>query len=282
MPRLQVLDRVRAAEVEGVLAKADVAPRSRCCNGSFSAIATERPCPSAAVVHRLRSAQRSHTSASHSPTEPNAMRCTCPVGQAIVRLRRLRVNADWGHSMPVCDRHGLQTIVPRLASSASTSVLLMYPRSISRWSTSRPCRAISLVSAGVASSSGRFAGVMAQARIRPRSTSAARQRTRIDRHAQGLRQRPGIARRRGLRQFDGAFAQAAIQVGGDQPFANRLQRPLRKRRRLGPQAPQDQHRGRTRGERRCPTLDRHLHASSGRRPAHASDHTAHPRRHRKN
>jgi hypothetical protein len=41
-----------------------------------------------------------------------------------------------------------------------------------------------------------------------------------------------------LRQFDGAFEHAAIQVGGDQPFAKLLQRALRKRRRLGTHASQ--------------------------------------------
>ena len=41
-----------------------------------------------------------------------------------------------------------------------------------------------------------------------------------------------------LRQLDGAFEHAAIQVGGDQPLAKLLQRALRKRRRLGTQAPQ--------------------------------------------
>ena len=41
-----------------------------------------------------------------------------------------------------------------------------------------------------------------------------------------------------VRQFDRAFEHPAIQVGGDQPFAKVLQRALRKRRRLGPEAPQ--------------------------------------------
>jgi len=116
MPRPQVSDRARAAEVEGVIEKADVARRSRCCNGSFSAIATERLCPSAAAVHQLRSAQRSHTSASNSTTEPNAMRCTCPVGQAIARstqgveLTRERRNRRGlrGGIVPVDVEHALE------------------------------------------------------------------------------------------------------------------------------------------------------------------------------
>ena len=191
--------------------------------------------------------------------------------------------------------------------------------------------------------------------------SRALQRTRIDRHAQRLGQLARVERLGALRQLDGAFEHAPIQVGGDQPFAKRLQRALRKRRRLGPEAPQHHlhpqvdhrqldhlgighaqvalhqhrhghHRGRQRlfpGARgavhrgqfllkrvvkqfvpmqpqkaqqlayateplqqelllprrrdgRCPTRDRHLHASSGRRPTKASDHKSRDRIHRKN
>ena len=184
--------------------------------------------------------------------------------------------------------------------------------------------------------------------------SRTRQRTRIDRHAQSLGQLAVVECLGLLRQFDGPFEQASIQVGGDHPFAKFLQRALRKRRFLGPQAPQHHlhsqiengqldhlgvgdaevplheyrhghHRRRTRlfsgaggpihrdqlilkrsieqlmpmqpqkseqlpyptealqdelllprrPNRRCPMRDRHLHASSGQRPASASDHRPH-------
>ena len=184
--------------------------------------------------------------------------------------------------------------------------------------------------------------------------SRALQRTRIDRHAQRLGQLAMVKRLVRFASVDGAFEQAAIQVGGDQPFAKLLQRALRKRRRLGPEAPQHHlhpqvddgqldhlgvgnaqvalhehrhghHRGRQRlfpgargavhrgqfilkrvveqlvpmqtqksqqlpdateplqqelllprrRDRRCPTRNRHLHASSGRRPTSASDHKSH-------
>lgn len=116
---------------------------------------------------------RSQMSGSNSTTVPNEKPWIWPFGHSIVRLRRLRVKADLGNRLPLRDFHGLQMILPRLASTSSTSVLLMYPRSISRWSTSTPWWAMSPVKEGIASSSGRFAGVMAQARISPRSTSAA-------------------------------------------------------------------------------------------------------------
>ncbi|MNC84549.1 hypothetical protein D3C83_01050 [compost metagenome] len=181
--------------------------------------------------------------------------------------------------------------------------------------------------------------------------ASALERTRIDRHPQRLRQLARVKRLGARRQRDGAFQHAAIHVGGDQPFSKLLQRALRKRRFLGPQAPQDHldpqiqdgqldhlgvgdaqialhehrhghHRGRARlfsrarpavhrrqlilkpgveqlvpmqpqkpeefpyptetlqdelllprrRDRRCPTRDCHLHASSGRGPASASDH----------
>ena len=68
--------------------------------------------------------------------------------------------------------------------------------------------------------------------------SRALQRARIDRHPQGLGQLAIGKGLTALRQGDGAFEQAAIQVGGDQPFTKLLQRALRKRWRLRPQTPQ--------------------------------------------
>ena len=63
------------------------------------------------------------------------------------------------------------------------------------------------------------------------------QRTRIDRHTQGLGQLPIVERLGALGQLDGAFEHAAIHVGGDQPFAKLLQRALGKRRRFRPRHP---------------------------------------------
>src|SRR6266852_6141637 len=71
------------------------------------------------------------------------------------------------------ERDRLHTILPRRPSTSSTRVLLMYPRSMRRSSIVSACRCKSVRNEGMASSSGRFAGVMAHARINPRSTSAA-------------------------------------------------------------------------------------------------------------
>ena len=109
-----------------------------------------------------------------------------------------------------------------------------------------------------------------------------------------------------LRHCDGPFEQQPIHLGGDHPFAKFLQRALRQRRLLGTQAPQDHlhpetssnnscrcsrrnprsFRTRPRrfkmncsclvGATGCPTRDDHLHTSSGRWPASASDHTPRP------
>ena len=206
MECFQILDRARASEVEGVLADADVArmvalPLRDMCELVFDDGALAQCCASGGGLHlfaepllqlfvlgdrdrasipefgggalRAQRDSRSQTSGSNSTTVPSEKRCTCPCGHSIVRSRRLSLKADLGNRRPLCDFQGLHTIVPRLASTSSTRVLLIYPRSISRWSRSSPCRAMSVVKDGMASSSGRFAGVMAHARISPRSTSAA-------------------------------------------------------------------------------------------------------------
>jgi hypothetical protein len=68
--------------------------------------------------------------------------------------------------------------------------------------------------------------------------SRALHRARIDRQPQGLGQLAIVEGLTALRQVDGAFKQVAIHIGGDQPFSKFLQRALRKRRYLRPQAPQ--------------------------------------------
>src|SRR5713101_8932358 len=64
-------------------------------------MATDRPCPSSAVVHCGRTGQRSHTSASNSMTVPNEKRCTWPWGHSIVRSRRLSLKADFGEQAAI-------------------------------------------------------------------------------------------------------------------------------------------------------------------------------------
>ncbi len=46
---------------------------------------------------------------------PTVIGCTWPLGHAIVRSRRFSVNADFGNRRPLCDFHGLQTILHRSA-----------------------------------------------------------------------------------------------------------------------------------------------------------------------
>src|SRR5712691_11554913 len=184
MEGLQVLNRARAPEVEGVLTDADIArgvalTLRDMCEFVFDDRALSQGLASSgrlyllaepwltALVHCGRTGQRSHTSGSNSTTLPNAKRCTCPLGHSIVRSRRFSLKADLGNKRPLCDFQGLHTILPRRVSTSTTRVLLMYPRSITNWSTVRACRSKSVVNAGMASSSGRFAGVMAHAKINP-------------------------------------------------------------------------------------------------------------------
>src|ERR1700674_1955331 len=87
-------------------------------------MATERPWPNSAVVHCGPTGQRSHTSGSNSTTLSNAKRCTCPWGHSIVRSRRFSLKADLGNRLPLCDFHGLHTILPRRPSTSSTSPLV--------------------------------------------------------------------------------------------------------------------------------------------------------------
>jgi general secretion pathway protein A len=102
----------------------------------------------------LRHALEQAAAASNSTIAPNLIGCTCPCGHAIVRSRRLIVNADFGKWLPLGTVHGLHTILPRRRRMSSTSPLLMYARSINNSSIATSCRAKSAVNAGMASSSG--------------------------------------------------------------------------------------------------------------------------------
>src|SRR5216683_3259516 len=125
-------------------------------------MATERPWPNSAVVHWERTGQRSHTSGSNSTMLPNAKRCTCPWGHSIVRSRRFSLKADLGNRLPLCDFHGLHTILPRRPSTSSTSPLLMYPRSISSWSIATPCRSMSIFGDAIANAHPTALGIRFQ------------------------------------------------------------------------------------------------------------------------
>ena len=150
MECFQILDRARATEVEGVLTDADVARVVALPLGDVREFVFDHGALAqrAASGGRLESVCGAAAGAVHSPrwrpsarcrtrrwciaragdsdrrrrdrTRPRCRtrsRCTCPFGHSIVRLRILSVKADLGNRLPLRDFHGLQTILPRLAST---------------------------------------------------------------------------------------------------------------------------------------------------------------------
>jgi hypothetical protein len=86
----------------------------------------------------------------------------------IVRLRMSILKSAFVKRSPWVFRaaHGLATTAPPAAITSETSALLMYARSMANSPTTRPCRSMSALSSGIASSSGRLAGVTEQAVIK--------------------------------------------------------------------------------------------------------------------